>query len=202
MNLTLFEPEAQHNLLPFDGAVQDYGCILTLQQSQQYLDYFLQHLAWQHDNVFLFGKQHMTSRKIAWYGDANYRYEYSGSLKQAQAWQPALLRLKNHIEQVVGHTFNSCLANLYADGSQGMGWHSDDEPTLGTHSVIASLSFGATRKFSFKHKRSADKVDLMLHSGQLIVMRAETQLHWKHTLMKSTQVHEPRINLTFRNFLA
>ena len=107
-------------------------------------------------------------------------------------------RLKQQVERWVGHPFNSCLANLYQDGTQGLGWHSDDEPNLGKNAVIASLSFGATRKFSFKHKRTANKVELLLRSGQLLVMRGQTQQPWIHALIKSSKILQPRINLTFR----
>ncbi|MFH7765563.1 alpha-ketoglutarate-dependent dioxygenase AlkB family protein [Acinetobacter sp. BSP-28] len=204
MNLELFEPEAQANLLPCDGVVQDFGLILTPEQSEQYLRYFLTRLAWQHDEVILHGQYYQTERKVAWYGDENYQYHYSGTFKQAQLWTPGLFRLKQHIEKLVGHSFNSCLANLYENGTQAVGWHSDDEPALvskaGLETVIASLSFGATRKFSFKHKTTQHKVDLILHSGQLIVMRGNTQPHWKHALMKSTKIIQPRVNLTFRYF--
>lgn len=170
MTLDLFEPEPQANLLPFDGVVEDFGCILNPADSDKYLQYFLQTLAWQNDQVFLFGQHHITDRKVVWYGDDNFQYRYSGVVKQAHVWQPALFRLKQHIEGVVGHSFNSCLANLYENGSQGLGWHSDDEPSLyqgqTKNCVIASLSFGATRKMSFKHKDTADKVELLLQSGQ------------------------------------
>ena len=204
MNFELFEPEARANLLPCDGVVEDYGLILTPQQSEQYLQYFLAHLAWQHDEVVLYGKHYKTARKVAWYGDEHYPYHYSGTFKQAHVWTPGLFRLKQHVENLVGHSFNSCLANLYEDGIQGVGWHSDDEPALvskaGCETVIASLSFGATRKFSFKHKKKPAKVDLLLQGGQLIVMRSETQQYWKHTLRKSVKIIEPRVNLTFRYF--
>ena len=204
MTLDLFVPQPETNILPFDGVVEDYGLILEQAQSQQYLQYFLSQLAWQHDEVRLFGKLYVTARKVVWYGDAHYQYRYSETLKQAQLWPPGLLRLKQHIEQLVGHPFNSCLANLYEDGSQGLGWHSDDEPALYTGSsrenVIASLSLGATRKMSFKHKTHGDKVELLLHSGQLIVMRGQTQQYWKHSIGKSSKVLTPRINLTFRYF--
>lgn len=204
MTLDLFSPEPQANLLPFDGQVQDMGLILTAEQSAKYLDYFLAHLAWQPDEVVLYGKRYVTERKVVWYGDAEYEYHYSGSAKQALLWNPALFRLKQHIEQLVGHPFNSCLANLYENGSQAVGWHSDDEPSLRSpqqeNVVIASLSFGATRKFCFKHKFKPEKVELMLHSGQLIVMRGQTQRYWKHALMKSSKITEPRLNLTFRYF--
>jgi len=203
MNLELFAPEAQANLLPCDGIVEDYGLILRPEQSEKYLQYFLANLAWQHDEVILYGQYYKTGRKVAWYGDENYQYHYSGTFKQAHLWNPALFRLKQHIEKLVGHSFNSCLANLYENGTQAVGWHSDDELALvkaGQETVIASLSLGATRKFSFKHKQKAEKVDLLLYSGQLIVMRGQTQQYWKHALMKSTRIFEPRINLTFRYF--
>ena len=204
MTLDLFALQPETNILPFDGVVEDYGLILDQAQSQQYLQYFLSQLAWQNDEVRLFGKHYVTARKVLWYGDAHYQYCYSGTLKQAQLWLPGLLRLKQHIEQLVGHPFNSCLANLYEDGSQGLGWHSDDAPALYTGSsrenVIASLSLGAIRKMSFKHKTHGDKVELLLHSGQLIVMRGQTQQYWKHSIGKSSKVLTPRINLTFRYF--
>ena len=204
MNLELFAPEVCENLLPFDGVVKNYGLILDADQSQQYLDYFLTHLAWQNDEVILHGQYFKTERKVVWYGDENYQYHYSGMAKQAHQWNPLLLNLKRHIEELTGYEFNSCLANLYENGTQAVGWHSDDEPSLvsknGGETVIASLSFGATRKFRFKHKIKADSVDLMLHSGQLIVMRGQTQRYWKHALTKSTKIIEPRVNLTFRYF--
>ncbi|WP_296280664.1 alpha-ketoglutarate-dependent dioxygenase AlkB [uncultured Acinetobacter sp.] len=205
MNLELFEPEGIDNLLPCDGQVTDYGLILDTEQSAKYLKYFLQHLAWQHDEVILHGQYYKTGRKVVWYGDENYQYHYSGMAKQAHVWNPALFRLKKHIEQLTGQHYNSCLANLYEDGSQAVGWHSDDEPSLVSpdqNVVIASLSLGASRKFSFKHKWKAEKVDLLLQSGQLIVMQGQTQRYWKHCLAKSLRVIEPRVNLTFRRFYA
>ena len=203
MNLELFEPQQNDNLLPCDGMVKDYGLILDDGQSQKYLNYFLQHLAWQQDEVYLHGQYFQTERKVVWYGDENYQYHYSGMAKQAHVWNPALFRLKQHIEKLTGHSYNSCLANLYENGTQGVGWHSDDELSLvspGQEVVIASLSLGAARKFSFKHKWRSEKVNLLLQSGQLIVMQGQTQRYWKHMLAKSTRISEPRVNLTFRYF--
>lgn len=200
MNLDLFEPGISQNILPFQGIVENYGKILTTEQSNQYFNYFLNYLEWEHDEVYLYGKHYITDRKVVWYGDEQYKYRYSGSFKQAKQWNAGLFRLKQHIECLVGHSFNSCLANLYENGQQGLGWHSDDEPSLGQNMVIASLSFGATRKMSFKHKTNQMKKDLELQHGQLIVMRGETQHYWKHCITKTSQVIQPRINLTFRYF--
>ena len=203
MNLELFAPEAHDNLLPYDGVVKDYGLILDADECQQYFDYFHQFLAWQPDEVMLYGQYFKTDRKVAWYGDADYQYNYSGMSKQAHSWHPLLLKLKQQIEYMTGHSFNSCLANLYEHGKQGTGWHSDNEASLRSaeyETVIASLSLGATRKFRFKHKITAETVDLLLYSGQLIVMKGQTQEYWKHTIAKSSKIIEPRINLTFRYF--
>ena len=200
MNGNLFDVDPVANLLPCDGIVQDYGLIFDALESEQCLHYFLQHLHWQADEVRLFGQYYQTERKVAWYADETYTYVYSGMPKQAHIWQPALLRLKQRIEQIVGHPFNSCLANLYENGSQGMGWHSDNERSLGSQPVIASLSFGVTRKFRFKHQMQKLTVDCMLQSGQLLVMRGDTQHYWKHCLSKSTRILSPRINFTFRYF--
>lgn len=203
MNLELFAPEAQDNLLPYDGVVENYGLILDADECQQYFDYFHQFLAWQQDEVMLYGQYFKTDRKVAWYGDADYQYYYSGMQKQAQYWNPLLIMLKQQIEYMTEHSFNSCLANLYAHGKQGMGWHSDNEASLRSiehETVIASLSLGASRKFRFKHKITAETVDLPLQSGQLIVMKGQTQQYWKHMLAKSSKIIEPRINLTFRHF--
>lgn len=206
MNFELFAPETSENILPQDGIVQDFGLILNEDEAQQYFDYFYHHLAWQHDEVIIYGQHYKTDRKVVWYGDEHYQYHYSGMVKQAYQWNSLLFNLKMHIEELTGHQFNSCLANLYENGMQGVGWHSDDEPSLlsevGGQTVIASLSLGATRKFRFKHKTTSDNVDVLLHTGQLIVMKGQTQHYWKHMLAKSAKITEPRINLTFRYFFA
>ena len=116
----------------------------------------------------------------------------------------ALFRLKQHIEQLVGHPFNSCLANLYENGSQAVGWHSDDEPSLRSpqqeNVVIASLSFGATRKFCFKHKFKQGKSRADVAQRAIDRDAWTDQRYWKHALMKSSKITEPRLNLTFRYF--
>ena len=204
MNLELFAPEACDNMLPYDGVVRDYGLILQADQAQQYFSELLADLAWQQDEVIVHGQYFKTERKVVWSGDENYPYQYSGMVKQALPWHPLLLQLKQQIGQMTGQQYNSCFANLYANGTQAVGWHSDDEPALYAdsqpHTVIASLSLGATRKFRLKHKYQAEQVDLLLQTGQLIVMSGQTQLYWKHCIAKSSKIIDPRINLTFRYF--
>jgi alkylated DNA repair dioxygenase AlkB len=112
-----------------------------------------------------------------------------------------LQALKSLAEKHSGETYNSCLLNLYHDGSEGMAWHSDGEKDLQKNGAIGSLSFGAERKFCFKHKQSGEKIDVFLEAGSLLVMKGETQTHWLHRLPPTTKVHQPRINLTFRTIV-
>ncbi|KAA8733688.1 alpha-ketoglutarate-dependent dioxygenase AlkB [Acinetobacter qingfengensis] len=200
MTLDLFQPEPKRNLLPKDGEVEDFGIIIPFEQAEQYLQYFLQHLAWQHDEAYIYGNHYITTRQMVWFGDQDYQYVYAGISRQAQQWNSVILQLKQQIEALLQISFNSCLANLYLDGTQGVSWHQDDEPSLGQQSTIASLSFGATRQFAFRHLSTQEKVEMLLHSGQLIVMRGQTQTFWQHCLRPSQKIITPRINLTFRQF--
>lgn len=204
MNLDLFSNDPLENLLPYDGELYDYGTLLFVQQATDDFQCFLTELPWQPDEVFLYGKYIQTARKLVWYGDDNFKYSYSGTTKAAQVWDAKILALKQKIEEKLGSQFNSCLVNLYENGTQAMGWHSDNEPELkkdaNANIVIASLSLGATRKFCLKHNMTRERVEILLEHGQLIVMKGQTQQYWKHCLTKTTKVSQPRINLTFRYF--
>ena len=165
-----------------------------------YLLNHLQTLPWQQPSIWMFGRLVSIPRQQVWMGDAHCSYRYSGVLFTPEPWTEPLRRLTLRVSEATDKPFNCVLLNRYQGGQDHMGWHSDDEQNLGKNTVIASLSFGATRKFSFKHKHTANKVDLLLQSGQLLVMRGQTQQHWKHALMKSNKILQPRINLTFRYF--
>jgi alkylated DNA repair dioxygenase AlkB len=199
--MDLFPCDPLANLLPHDGSVHYHGAILSAAQSQVAYDCLFHQIPWQHDEAVIFGKRLITARKVAWYGDQDFSYTYSGTTKQALTWTPELAALKATVEQHTGTIFNSCLLNLYHNGDEGMGWHSDDEKSLGKDSTIASVSLGAAREFRFKHKRTAEKVSILLTSGSLLVMQGTTQSHWLHTLPKSKKVLHPRINLTFRTMV-
>jgi alkylated DNA repair dioxygenase AlkB len=184
-----------------DGLVNYYGKILAYQEANQYLDLLMQNILWKNDEVILFGKHIVTKRKTAWYGDSNYLYAYSNITKQALPWTKELSGLKQMVEEFAGVKFNSCLLNLYHNGNEGMGWHSDDEKSLGKNNTIASLSFGAERKFLFKHKQTKQIISLVLEHGSLLIMKAATQRNWLHSLPKSKNIVQPRINLTFRTIV-
>ena len=192
---------AIQNILPYDGTVNYYGNIFTAAAANFYLDYLLHSIDWQHDQALIFGRLITTKRMVAWYGADNFSYTYSKITKHALLWTPELLALKNIAEENSGHTFNSCLLNLYHNGAEGMAWHSDDEKMLEKNGAIASLSFGAERKFAFKHKQSKQTVSLVLAHGSLLVMKDTTQANWLHRLPPTTKISTPRVNLTFRTIV-
>jgi alkylated DNA repair dioxygenase AlkB len=196
--MDLFRNDPTHNLLPCDGTVNYHGSILNDTEADKVFTALLKNVPWRNDEAIIFGRHIITARKVAWYGDANYSYTYSGTTKEALIWNDELRALKTLVEQRTGARFNSCLLNLYHDGKEGMAWHSDDESALAKDSAIASVSFGAERKFSFKHKRTGETVSLVLENGSMLVMKDATQRNWLHCLPKSARVTLPRINLTFR----
>ncbi len=198
--MELFEDtlDTSRNLLPRDGVVQYFGRVISADEADKFLKALLDDTAWQNDRAVVFGKVIETKRKVAWYGDSHFDYTYSGVTKQALPWTPMLLELKKIAENLTGETFNSCLLNLYHNGDEGMAWHSDGEKELKRNGAIASLTFGAERKFSFKHKSTKEKIDIRLEHGSLLVMKDTTQTHWLHRLPPVKNVHAPRVNLTFR----
>jgi alkylated DNA repair dioxygenase AlkB len=198
--MSLFEDISDFplNILPNDGTVNYYGKVFSKEKSEFYYDYLFNQIPWENDEAVIFGKLILTKRKVAWFGEKAFEYTYSKRTKYAQFWTPELLELKQKCEEVSGETYNSCLLNLYHDGSEGMAYHSDGEKDLKKNGAIASLTFGAERKFLFKHKTSKEKVEIFLENGSLLVMKGTTQDNWMHRLPPTTKVKTPRVNLTFR----
>lgn len=156
-------------------------------------------LEWEAKAIKIFGKEVMQPRLMAWYGEPDAVYTYSGTTFLAKPFTPALLQIKLDIEAVTDTKFNSVLANLYRNGQDSMGWHSDDELELGRNPLIASVSFGEERVFKLRHRKDKSlKLDVPLPHGSLLVMGGAMQHHWQHSLSKSAKDLKPRINLTFR----
>lgn len=151
---------------------------------------------WRADSVVVYGKRYLQPRLTAWYGEAS--YTYSGLTLQPLPLTPLLEALRAAVEHVTGRRYNSVLLNLYRDGADRMGMHSDDEPELGRQPVIASLSYGATRTFILRHKASGRTVKLDLTDGSLLLMGGCLQANWLHGIHRTAKVVGPRINLTFR----
>lgn len=186
------------NILPYDGIVAYYGKILAPDTAHGHFNALHNTIAWEQDQIMMFGKLITTKRKVGWYGDTDFKYTYSSTTKRALPWTPELLDLKYLIEAITEEHFNSCLLNLYHNGDEGMGWHSDNERELKPNGAIASISLGAERKFVFKHRITKETVSILLHDGSLLMMKGVTQTHWLHRLPPTKRILEPRINLTFR----
>jgi alkylated DNA repair dioxygenase AlkB len=156
-------------------------------------------IPWQPHRLRLFGREVDAPRLSCWIGDAQAVYTYSGTRFEPRPWTPTVAALREDLHRRLGVRFNSVLANLYRDGRDSMGWHSDDEPELGPDPLIASLSFGAPRTFRLRSRATREAaLSLELAHGSLLVMAAGTQRHYQHALPRRARVHAPRINLTFR----
>ncbi len=199
--MQLFTASPEINLLPFDGMVHYYGPVLSQKDADLCFERLLENIAWKNDEALVFGKHYVTKRKVAWYADRPYSYTYSKITKEALLWTDELLSLKGIVEQLSGESFNSCLLNLYHDGTEAMAWHSDSEKMLKRDGAIASLSFGAERKFGFRHKANKETVSLELEHGSLLMMKGCTQRFWAHKLFPSAKIKTARINLTFRTII-
>ena len=141
-------------------------------------------------------------RLTAWYADADLTYSYSGVTHHGLAWTDTLTQIRHDVEETAGVPFNSLLLNFYRDGNDSIGYHSDDEPELGVHPIIASISLGAVRQFILKHKKTRERLAFDLAHGSLLVMGGTCQHHWMHGVPKTKAVVGARINLTFRNIVA
>ena len=161
----------------------------------------LNDLAWQEEQIVIVGKRVKVPRLVCWYGDSEAVYRYSGTIHQPLSWTEDLLEIKQQLEQVCGHTFNSVLANLYRDGNDSMGWHADKEKELGINPYIASLNLGEERMFRIRHNKTRSTLDLILQQGDVLLMGGSLQHHWRHCVPKTAKEKKPRINLTFRRVI-
>ncbi|MDQ3022324.1 MAG: alpha-ketoglutarate-dependent dioxygenase AlkB [Bacteroidota bacterium] len=182
-----------------DGKILYYENFFPNNLSNEYFDELLKNINWKHEKIKMFGKEMNVPRFTAWYGDENKIYTYSGIAMNPAKWNDSLLQIKKKIEKESKINFNSVLLNLYRDGNDSVSWHSDDEPELGINPVIASISFGAHRKFQLRHKENKkEKLSIELKHGSLLLMLDNTQHFWEHQIPKTSKKIEQRINLTFR----
>jgi len=186
------------NILPHDGIALYYDKIIADDQVKQLYDALFNNIHWENERVIMFGKEIITKRKVAFFSDPSISYRYASKTKIGLPWTSSLLTIKNRVESITKESYNACLLNLYHNGEESMGWHSDNEKEIIANSSIASLSLGASRKFSFKNKETKESVSIELANGSLLEMKGSVQTHWWHALVKSKKVTDGRINLTFR----
>ena len=176
------------------------GRFLSAEESRSLLDSLQQQVIWQ--NTFMaFGRKFDVPRLQAWYADAGIHYRYSDNMLHSHEWIEPLLSLKQDIEKLTGHSFNSVLVTHYRDGNDHVSWHADDEAELGEQPVIASLSLGYSREFQYRHKYINERGSMTLHDGELLVMHPVFQHDWEHCVPVEKDVVLPRMNLTFRNVM-
>lgn len=162
------------------------------------LDRFLNNVEWNQEEMNMYGRVVKFPRLTSWYGDQDKPYSFSGITLRPHPWSKELLYVKNQIEPICELTFNSVLLNLYRDGNDSISWHTDAEKELGQNPLIASVNFGAERKFQLRHRDTKDKIEITLRHGSLLIMKGELQHYWEHQVPKTKQVLNERVNLTFR----
>ncbi len=170
-------------------------------ESQRLYEQLLQQNAWPDNHYCVDGRVFELPRQQTWHADPGIRYSYSNNLLQTRDWTPLLSAIRERIESHLNYRFNSVLVNLYRDGNDYVGWHSDDEEELGDQPLIASLTLGASRPFAWQHKDSQEEGQLPIDSGTLLVMRPAFQRHWFHSIPRDPSIREGRINLTFRRVI-
>ena len=189
------------NLLPYDGEAVYIPDFIDHMLAKKMIEALNDNILWEQDEFLMYGKKIITSRKVGWYGSKPFEYTYSRIRRKAHLWNQELNQIRKLIEFETKNSFNSCLLNLYPEGTDGMGWHSDNEKELVPGATIASLSLGSDRKFSFKHRESKQAISLTLQNGSLLLMKGVVQKYWLHQVPKTKKAIGPRINLTFRNII-
>lgn len=191
--------ESSINLKMKDAEVIYYPKLFNEDIADSHFSNLLHQIHWKQDKIKVFGKAHLQPRLTAFFANNKNTYKYSSIIMQPKPFSGDLLKIKKTIETILCINFTSCLANLYRDGKDSNGWHSDDEIELGKNPIIASVSFGAERIFHFKHKFDKTlKSKLILEHGSLLLMKGKTQTYWQHQIPKTQKVIGKRINLTFR----
>lgn len=187
------------NLLPYKGESFLFPDFFSTKEADIFFSALQEGLNWRQEPIWMFGKQVLQPRLTALYGDPSVPYGYSGIQMLPQAFTPALAEIHDRLQKFTRGVFTHVLCNYYRDGNDSMGWHRDNEPVLGKNPTIASLTFGATRSFQMRdYATKANKIDLALSHGSLLLMRGESQHFWEHQLPKTKKTQAPRINLTFR----
>lgn len=167
-------------------------------EADEYLNELKDNILWKQESMNMYGKQVNFPRLTAWYGNNDKPYSFSGITLNPNPWTETLLIIKSKIETKANVSFNSVLLNRYRNGNDSISWHTDAEPELGSNPVIASVNFGATRKFQLRHIKTKEKIEIELTHGSLLIMQGELQHFWQHQVPKTSKVVSERINLTFR----
>lgn len=191
-------------ITPFDFNIIENGEYIIIPsffnklESDNFLKLLREKVIWKQESMNIYGRNIHFPRLTAWYGDDDKLYSFSGIKLKPNPWIIEILEIKNRIEPKSNVIFNSVLLNLYRNGKDSISWHTDAEPELGKNPVIASVNFGAARKFQLRHIKTKEKLEIELTHGSLLIMQGELQHYWQHQVPKSNKIVGERINLTFR----
>jgi alkylated DNA repair dioxygenase AlkB len=185
------------------GELRHFPEFLSPSAAMDAMEQLRSEVHWEQHWVKIAGRAIPCPRLSAWYGEPGATYRYSGVSYEPLRWTTELASLRDRLRHTISADFNSVLLNLYRDGADGMGWHSDDERELGVSPTIASISLGGPRRFRMRHRREkgVPPVELELGAGCLLVMSGATQANWRHSVPKTKRAANARINLTFRAIL-
>ncbi|WP_297692156.1 alpha-ketoglutarate-dependent dioxygenase AlkB [uncultured Eudoraea sp.] len=182
-----------------DSDITYFSDFLDREKASAYFEMLKSSVPWRQDEIRVYGKIYSQPRLTALYGNNNRSYSYSGIVMKPMPFNETLFDVREKISSLTDVEFTSCLLNLYRDGKDSNGWHSDDEKELGKNPVIASVSLGHERYFHLRHKKLKHlKHKILLEHGSLLLMRGETQHFWHHQIAKTRRPIGERINLTFR----
>lgn len=181
-----------------DGELVYYPGFFSAEEAERYFNILKEDIDWRQEGMKLYGKEVLFPRLMAWYGDRGSSYAFSGRRYEPLEWTEELSYIKDKVAALAGVEFNSVLLNRYRNGNDSMGWHADDEPELGKDPVIASVNFGAARRFMFRHMREKLKYEVELTHGSVLIMKGSIQHYWQHQVPKTKKAMDERINLTFR----
>lgn len=185
-----------------EGKATLYPGYFSPSKADELMQLCLQKCHWEQAEVKVFGKKHLTPRLTAWMGDDGIKYGYSSVVHTHQNWVPELKELMETINVAFETQFNSLLLNAYRNGNDKMGWHADDEATLGHNPYVASINLGESRRFDFRLKQNhREKLSVELHHGDLLMMKEGVQEKYHHQVPVQKKKQKMRINLTFRAIL-
>ena len=184
-----------------DSDFQDFSYFpkyLDNSSSDKLLETLLERNQWEREIFKIYGKSISAPRLTSWFSDPMVSYRYSGKKRFGKPFTPELFQLRQILNARLNVHFNFVLANFYRDGKDYVGWHADNEPDLGSRPLIASISLGESRRFRVRHnsRKVTESIDLV--HGSLLIMRGQSQSHFKHCLAKTKRLVNSRINLTFR----
>ena len=181
-----------------NGEIQFYHRFFNKYEADTYLSYLKSKIIWKQESMNMYGRKVDFPRLTSWYGDNDKPYSFSGVTLQPHDWTNEILSIKEKVEKLTMVNFNSVLLNMYRNGNDSISWHTDAEKELGENPVIASVNFGATRKFQLRHIKTKEKLEIELTHGSVLIMQGELQHFWQHQVPKTSKPVLERVNLTFR----